>query len=294
MHNPTVACVLLANGRPEMVRRAVKSFRAQTYADKHLLIYDTSEPNMIDLCELAGVHMDDEDVTIRESKALDHHGNRKSIGYLRNRANHNASFADIICHWDSDDWSHPNRIAEQVALLQSSGAECVGYNEMLFWADACAVHFCGMTPGGVSCACGNRYPRTYGYCNKCKAPPPDAEAWLYRSNIPTHTENYAIGTSMMYWRSTWEQFPFPDYSEGCDDLRWASGDSKTGTRAVKIVAKNSLAFLDTDKAGCSPRMIASIHGGNTCANVDSTSKGGKEVWKRVPSWDGYCREAMKL
>ena len=41
--------------------------------------------------------------------------------------------ADILVHLDDDDYSHPNRIAEQVVLLQSSGADCVGYREMLFW-----------------------------------------------------------------------------------------------------------------------------------------------------------------
>ncbi len=253
---------MLANGRPEMVRRAVKSFRAQTYENKFITVW--------------------------------HNEGKQSIGALRNEANAFSVNVDIICHWDSDDWSHPNRIAEQVALLQSSGAECVGYNEMLFW-DVTKPNACGVAGAWA------------------RGKQDSGEAWIYRSNISTHTENYAIGTSMMYWRSTWEKFQFPDYSAGCDDLRWASGDSKTGVRAVKIVSAPAwgnmrcepieLPYIDGDRVRRiepgpityeNPRMIASIHSGNTCAKIDSTSNGGKEVWTRVPQWDAYCREAMKL
>ena len=42
---------------------------------------------------------------------------------------------DILIHWDDDDYSHPNRIAEQVALLKSSGADVVGFSEMLSWRE---------------------------------------------------------------------------------------------------------------------------------------------------------------
>ena len=40
--NPSVCAIMLANGRPEMVARAVKSFRAQTFRNKRLLVYDTT------------------------------------------------------------------------------------------------------------------------------------------------------------------------------------------------------------------------------------------------------------
>ena len=58
---------------------------------------------------------------------------------LRNfagEANGPAWMPEILIHWDDDDYSHPNRIAEQVALLQSSGADAtVGFREMLFWRE---------------------------------------------------------------------------------------------------------------------------------------------------------------
>ncbi len=259
MNAPTVACVMLANGRPEMVARSVKSFRAQTYDKATLFIWDQSlygkpSGSALDYSDYKTLHL--------------HARTPGSIGWMRNAANEFAGHKygnDIICHWDSDDWSHPNRIAEQVALLQSSGAECVGYNEMLFW---------DITP----------YPPLEQN---------SGAAWIYRAGgcKPLAT-NYAIGTSLCYWRKTWEQFPFPDYSPGCDDLYWCAGDDKKGRRAVKIEAVS--AFQDDIGVLSEPRMIASIHGGNTCAKIDSTSKGGKEVWARVQVADGYCREAMNL
>jgi glycosyltransferase involved in cell wall biosynthesis len=158
---------------------------------------------------------------------------------------------DIICHWDSDDWSHPRRVEEQVALLQSSGAECVGYNEMLFWADHAVVPFC-------------------------------AEAWLYRSAI---RDNYALGTSMCYWSDSWRRGnAFADRNEGCDDLYWSTGNR------VKIESVRTFVCAPDGGARNEPRMVASIHGGNTCARLDA----GKKEWSRVPEWDAYCRERMKL
>src|SRR5205814_122178 len=102
----------------------------------------------------------------------------KSIGAIRNLAIKAAceywyTLPDIIVTFDSDDWSHPQRIAEQVALLQASGADCVGYREAVFY-DTRPGQFCG--------------------------------AWIYRS-LDT---SYAIGASLAFHKSTWERVPFPE------------------------------------------------------------------------------------
>ena len=113
MSEPLVCAVCLVNGRESMVKRAVASFRAQTYERKCILILDSGWPRVpIPACEgmflISGCEGDLAGL---------------SVGRLRNTALVYALDplkADIICHFDSDDWSHPNRIAEQVALLQSS------------------------------------------------------------------------------------------------------------------------------------------------------------------------------
>src|SRR5262245_23559826 len=126
---PLVCAVMLANGRQEMVNRAVASWKAQTYERKMLLIYDTTpEPLQIagGECVFHYIGLPGEGQP----------GNRP-IGALRNEANAKAQElgADIIVHWDSDDWSAPERIEQQVEELQNSEALLVGYTQMLFWKE---------------------------------------------------------------------------------------------------------------------------------------------------------------
>ncbi len=251
-----------------MVRRAVNCFHSQTYENKQLLIlgdgFEKYKDQGVDVWPLSGFEKP------------------RSIGALRNLAN-GLSEGDILAHFDSDDWSHPNRVAEQVSLLTSSrpkcgcsqalnvtgrcphgnelGAECVGYSEMLFWDER---HYVArVRPRGFDESC-------EGYVN---------EAWIYRSTM----QNYALGTSMCYWSDTWRRGnAFPDRSEGCDDLYWSTGNR------VKITSVS--AFQEDAGIFHHPKMIASIHGGNTCAKLDP----GKKEWTRVPVCDVYCRERMQL
>lgn len=261
----TVCCVMLANGREAMVRRAVHAWQAQTYPARRLLIYDTSPDDINDLCDKVGITPDGGDIDVLESRALDHHGNQKTIGYLRNRANAAAEAFDIILHWDSDDWSHPNRIAEQVALLEASGKEAVGYRDMLFWRDI------GFTAEST----------------KADIAAGDGEAWLYTNRNP----QYCLGTSLCYWREVWQRNPFADTSAGEDTL-WLRGvqsmgvESSTGTTTLPASVMDAATSEGYDK----PRMIASIHGGNTYARIEPRA----EEWKRVPEWDAHCRKVMAL
>ena len=254
---------MLVNGRHEMVRRAIRSFEAQTYPACRLILYDTSPADVRDLQDIVGIPLADrEDIEVFESSAIDHHGERKTIGHLRNRANACDGSSDIILHWDSDDWSHPRRIEEQVALLQQSGADCVGYREMLFW-DTRPGQFCG--------------------------------AYLYSHPLKT----YCIGTSLCYWRRVWEQKPFPDLPNpkgghggtGEDDA-W---HKQVTCAAVKSCEYNREATItgDTLADERQPRMIASIHGSNTMHHERNLAANSPQ-WKRAPGWDIYCREKMQL
>ena len=172
MTQPLVLCVMPAAGRQSMVNRAVCCFRAQTYSNKLLAILDNGpEPLVIEAGR--GVHV------TRLQPGVD----RRPIGELRNLVNALALpgvfDAPIIAHWDSDDVSSAERLTEQVALLQQSGAEAVGYGEMLFW-DSRPGAFCG--------------------------------AWLFKSQNP----KYLIGTSMLYHRRVWERRPFENRDQGED------------------------------------------------------------------------------
>ena len=95
----------------------------------------------------------------------------------------------------------------------------------------------------------------------------------------------AIGTSMCYWREAWERNPFPDRSEGCDDLEWLN-------KGVKISSVSSI--FDVPSMGAvtkGPRMIASIHGGNLTPYQPEAASFN---YRRVFEFDEYCRKAMQL
>ena len=122
MTQPSVTAVMLTADRHELAVKAIEYFRAQTYENKRLLIYDTGKTWLRETMEIpAGV--DD----------FPMHGVPKApIGSLRNWANRLGE-GEIIVTWDDDDYSAPTRIAEQVAFLRESGAQAVGYSEMPFW-----------------------------------------------------------------------------------------------------------------------------------------------------------------
>lgn len=184
----SVVCVMLANGREAMVRRAVASFHAQEYKRKRLLIYHTGTEDIPD--DLVD---DDGEVTVVYSPVSG------SIGSLRNRANIAAVAVidfglDVYAHWDSDDLSHPRRLSEQVALLEHTGADLVGYRECVFY---------DQRPGQFS------------------------GAWIYRGRNPS----WPIGSSFLYRREAFERCPFPDKSIG-EDTHWLLNHPKLKTHAI--------------------------------------------------------------
>lgn len=253
MGDPTVCCVMLTKDRPELARRAVECFRAQTYPEalRLLFVFDTGNETKWS-----------RDLWGKQNEgyfdAEPHRG--KSIGDLRNLAPR-CSSSDILIHWDDDDWSHPSRIAEQVELLQATGAALVGYDEMLFWRD----HNCP----------GNQINGT-------------GEAWLYRGAI--------LGTSMCYWRETWERSPFRAGGQHNEDYGFALDVAAAGGKQVCVsavpqsieVAKR-LAFPE------GPRMIARIHTGNAANAAYNRSQmlAYPQHWSRVPQWDKYCASVME-
>jgi glycosyltransferase involved in cell wall biosynthesis len=222
-----------------MTRQAVECFRAQKYANKRLLIWDTGARVVSELeSEEEGIFL----------VPVVNVGGRASIGELRNSAIRFWTEFQIIVHWDSDDISHPDRIAEQVELLTSTGADCVGYSDMLFWrADddpGCEIRGTG-------------------------------EAWLYTAPPPHYPP---LGTSLCYWRKTWERTPFAPTSVG-EDERFVRS-------CGKVVSQSSLAF---SPGGAPPRMIARIHPGNTSPAYAPRAMAKSKEWQRVPHWDNYRR-----
>ena len=271
--NPTVVALMLTSDRHKLAKKAVTCFRAQTYPLASLLVFDSGEQRL------------EMERQPQEFWCDAHEFSGAPIGKLRNAAIWLLLSADVIVHWDDDDYSHPTRITEQVELLQASGADVVGYNQMLFWRTQPSRYRDGQPHpiGMVYCPCGEVFPRTAGTCPTCKKMARE-EAWLY-----THQDArpYALGTSLCYKRSFWERHQFAAETQGVED-HWL--------REKNLLAVSAL--VGPDKANpettCDPRMIARIHGGNTSNGYkleEYVAKGSRE-WKRVPFWDSRVREIL--
>jgi len=221
-----VGCVMLMlPGREAFQHQAVACFDTQTYTGGLRLLTLPADP-------------------------------ARTIGAMRNYANSLLTDCDIVCHWDDDDWSHPNRIAEQVALLEATGSDCVGYNEMLFWRE--------------------------------RAPERPGESWLYSNPNP----RYALGTSLCYWRQAWEARPFPDINHG-EDTEWLKGvrceavsSGKPSSRAIysaDVISMIARIHSGNSSSAYNPREMAENAG----------MPASERQWSRVPAWDKVCREVME-
>ncbi len=256
VNQPTVCAVMLTRDRPELAQRAVECFGVQTYANKRLIVLDTGDESCGYLGDYDGVTHHWADLSLQSW----------SIGKLRNNANTRSGESDIIIHWDDDDWSHPNRIDEQVELLQSSGVDCVGYREALFWREGASA--------GVHTIPG--------------------EAWLY-SNGEKRT---CLGTSLCYWRKVWEARPFSEMNGPNPRMR---GEDKEFCRDLKCMGYSTfgapievpLSIVPPEHDGYSPRMICRIHAGNAHQYPLDEWRNTSPHWKRVPDWDTKVQEILK-
>ncbi len=145
-----ISAIMPTRSRQAYAIDAVSCFRCQTYPDKELIILDdVDDPSFPDGLNVPGV------VYERLQKRL-------TIGAKRNIAVSRSS-GELIAHFDSDDYSAPERLADQIARLGDK--QITGYHSMRF------------TDG--------------------------VKWWQY-----TGAEDYALGTSLLYRRSYWEETPF--------------------------------------------------------------------------------------
>lgn len=162
---PLVSCILPTKNRAAFIPQAIRSFQSQTYAHTELLIVDNGEDETEKLVP--------SDSRIRYAHAG---GIALNTGDMRNLC---AKYAkgQFICHFDSDDWSAPTRVADQIARLGEHGV-VTGYHTMLFY---------DVRDGKVY------------------------EWHLNRSPIV-----YVLGTSLCYTREWWRHHPFPSLMVGED------------------------------------------------------------------------------
>ena len=136
----------------------------QTYEYRDLVLVDDGDDSVADLIP--------DDPRIHYFRL----SGKISTGAKRNKCGEFAG-GSIICHFDDDDWSAPDRIADQLARLIESGRPITGYSQLLFWDTI------------------------------------TEQAKIYQS----HFGNYVVGTSLMYTRDYWRLRPFKDIQVASDN-----------------------------------------------------------------------------
>jgi glycosyltransferase involved in cell wall biosynthesis len=162
--SPSVAAIMPTRNRRRFVSQSILYFLRQDYERKQLVVVDDGEDRIEDLIP--------DDSRIRYV----HVGRRLSIGAKRNFACE-LTDAELIAHWDDDDWMAAHRLTAQVTALLSSASDLCGLRELLYYK------------------------------------PDDGEAWLY--SFPG-ARRWIAGGTLMYRRAVWAKTRFPDTDIGED------------------------------------------------------------------------------
>ena len=90
---------------------------------------------------------------------------RLTIGVKRN-ALCQAARGEVIIHWDSDDWSAPDRMTDQVWRLVTSDKPMSGYHSLLFWDERNGLGYRWTGPNGYACGASMCYYREFWAAHK--------------------------------------------------------------------------------------------------------------------------------
>lgn len=182
-----VSCILPTKNRAAFIPGAVRSYQSQTYPAKELIVLDNGEDSTASLLP--------SDPSIRYIKI----DGQRTIGDMRNLCARYAR-GEFVCHFDSDDWSAPERITDQVTRLGVHGV-VTGYHAMLF------------------------YDVRDGRC--------------YHWSMPHSPIRYVLGTSLCYRKEWWRHHPFPALQIG-EDIRFFQNAIRVAHRLVPTAPAEKL------------------------------------------------------
>src|SRR5215217_919386 len=134
---PLVSCLCITFNRLPYLRRAVESFRLQTYANRELcVLYQAGDAPTRAYLETL------EDPRIRPM-SIDF-ARPVPFGALRNISLRTAA-GEYFAIWDDDDWSAPDRLEVQMTALRASGkSACVLRRLHLYQEAIRTVHLSGV------------------------------------------------------------------------------------------------------------------------------------------------------
>lgn len=113
-----MTCLCLTRNRREWLPKAIQCFLNQTYEKKELLI-------LADGQDVRDLVPKDERITLYHTDRAMQIGEKRNFGC-------SLATGEVIAHWDDDDFSAPERLADQVRRLCQSGKAVTGYRSMRF------------------------------------------------------------------------------------------------------------------------------------------------------------------
>jgi hypothetical protein len=122
-----VSAIMPTRGRRVMSVTALECWKSQDWPHKELLILDDADDPSFPSPPLDPAMAWPGHAPVRYFREP-----KRTIGAKREWLCAQAT-GEVIIHFDSDDWSAPGRITEQVELLLSSGKPMSGYHSLLFW-----------------------------------------------------------------------------------------------------------------------------------------------------------------
>jgi hypothetical protein len=121
---PRISCLMVTRGRDRQVQDAIACFLAQNYPNKELVIVTkTAAPGLLDAVARAA----SPDIRLFEVGETG-----MTLGELRNCAVDRA-IGEVICQWDDDDLSDPDRLGVQLGMLQQTGAQACLLQRLVQW-----------------------------------------------------------------------------------------------------------------------------------------------------------------
>lgn len=116
---PKVSCLMVTLDRLTLAKRSIRSFAAQSYQQRELVIVTDGKESFRQALERYVAALGIEHVRFVYPGA-----ERLTLGQLRN-ISMDAAQGDLICQWDDDDYSHPERLVVQIGhMMRNSASAC--------------------------------------------------------------------------------------------------------------------------------------------------------------------------
>jgi glycosyltransferase involved in cell wall biosynthesis len=138
-----VSCLMVTRDRPVLAKRAMRCFAEQTHRNRELVVLSEGGPRARGALERHAAALGLDNVRFLPEPQPD-----MTLGALRNVALGEAS-GDVVCQWDDDDCSHPDRIRAQLErMLADKARACFFTDQLHYREDDCSVRWIDWTIGG--------------------------------------------------------------------------------------------------------------------------------------------------